>query len=727
MSLEIKHLYEFGEFRFDTKEKILSCGETYIALAPKLFQLLSVFVENHGRLIEKDELMKKLWADSFVEESNLTFNIRQLRKILKDDAQRPNYIKTVPRHGYRFIAVVNEIFEEKLPAVKEKPLAEKSAVKLVEESPHPALKKTYSPPALIRSTLPFVVVSILLITSIAVASWVWRVQAVRSKLIAPILVADFKSEKLTNTGGVFQAVISPDGKRMAYSSEINGKHSVWLRQFETSENIQILPNSDEFYYGLDFSPDGQTIYFARGKQDGNITLYHVSVFGGIPKEIAGGTQGWFSLSPDNRQISFVRCPYEDENYCSLYVAESDGENERKLLTRQRPMRIGDNQFSPDGKSIAFAVGQSNNGSNEFNLKEIDLETGAEREITPQKFFNISNLSWLSDKSGLLITATELFQRPGQIYQVSRPTGEVKALTKDSIYYNRVSLDEADEKMVVTQFIADFRLWIAPTSDLNAAQIISYAQGGFVYTPSGKLIYGSTTDDNQNIWIMNGDGSDQRQLTNGQGANWKPIVSPDEHYIYFDSNRSGSSQVWRMNVDGSNQTQISKDEGGDPIFVSPDGNSVYYKTPLSVNLKKITVNNDGNFVSSLVSKERTYFPAINSTGDTAAYFSRKSNEFHEIVLLSVADGKVLKSFALADEQSHPQKIIWSKDNKYLYYLIKNASKSVIWQLSLETGKSAMLTEMNEHEVTDFAFSPDGKTFAFICGRWKHDAYLIEGLK
>ncbi|MEP6903434.1 MAG: DPP IV N-terminal domain-containing protein, partial [Actinomycetota bacterium] len=538
----------------------------------------------------------------------------------------------------------------------------------------------------------------------------------------------FKSEKLTNTGGVYQAVISPDGKRMAYSSEINGKQGIWLRQFETSENIQILPNSDDFYYGLDFSHDGQTLYFARGKQDGHITLYRVSVFGGIPKEIASDTQGWFSLSPDNRQISFVRCTYQDENYCSLYVAQSGGENERKLLTRQRPFRIGDNQFSPDGKSIAFAVGQSNNGSNEFNLKEIDIETGAEREITPQKFFNISNLSWLSDKSGLLITATELYPRPGQIYQVSRQTGEVKSLTKDSIYYNRVSLDAAAEKMVVTQFIADFRLWTAPTADLSAAQIISYAQGGFVYTPSGKLIFGSTTDGNQNIWIMNGDGSDQRQLTNSQGANWKPIVAPDERYIYFTSNRSGSNQVWRMNIDGSNQTQISTDEeGGDPIFVTADGNSVYYKTSLSVNLKKITVSGDGSFISSLVSNERTYLAVIDSTGETAAYFSRKSGDFHEIVLMSVADGKVLKSFRLADEQSHPMKIIWSKDNKYLYYLIKKASKSMIWQLSPETGKSEMLTEMSDHEVSDFAFSPDGKTFAFICGSWKHDAFLIEGLK
>ena len=106
MSLLINNLYEFGEFRIDTKERTLVRDHEPVELTPKAFELLSVFIENHGRLIEKDELMSKVWGDSFVEESNLTFNIRQLRKILGDHAQRPTYIKTVPRHGYRFIAPV---------------------------------------------------------------------------------------------------------------------------------------------------------------------------------------------------------------------------------------------------------------------------------------------------------------------------------------------------------------------------------------------------------------------------------------------------------------------------------------------------------------------------------------------------------------------------------------------------------------------------------------------
>src|SRR5207247_6371960 len=79
---------------------------------------------------------------------------------------------------------------------------------------------------------------------------------------APILSAPFKSEKSANRG-VVRAVITPDGKYVAYTGETQGKQSIWLRQLETSENIQIVPPTDEQYLGLAISPDGNSLYFVR--------------------------------------------------------------------------------------------------------------------------------------------------------------------------------------------------------------------------------------------------------------------------------------------------------------------------------------------------------------------------------------------------------------------------------------------------------------------------------
>ena len=101
--------FEFGDFLLDAKEKILLRGGKPISITPKSFQLLFVLVENHGHLVEKDELMREVWTNSFVEEANLAFTIGLLRKTLADDAQKPRFIETVPKRGYRFIAAVKRL------------------------------------------------------------------------------------------------------------------------------------------------------------------------------------------------------------------------------------------------------------------------------------------------------------------------------------------------------------------------------------------------------------------------------------------------------------------------------------------------------------------------------------------------------------------------------------------------------------------------------------------
>lgn len=111
MSLQTNNIYEFEDFRLDFTEKTLRKEGSIIPLTPKVFETLLIFLENPGRLIEKDELMQKLWQDRFVEESNLTFNIKMLRKALGDNAQRPQFIETVQSRGYRFIAELRRIEE----------------------------------------------------------------------------------------------------------------------------------------------------------------------------------------------------------------------------------------------------------------------------------------------------------------------------------------------------------------------------------------------------------------------------------------------------------------------------------------------------------------------------------------------------------------------------------------------------------------------------------------
>ena len=95
--------YEFGPFRLDSKERLLLRDGQVLTLTPKAFDTLLLLVENSRHVLTKEELMRSLWPDTFVEEANLTNNISILRKVLGETHNGQPYIQTVPRVGYRFV------------------------------------------------------------------------------------------------------------------------------------------------------------------------------------------------------------------------------------------------------------------------------------------------------------------------------------------------------------------------------------------------------------------------------------------------------------------------------------------------------------------------------------------------------------------------------------------------------------------------------------------------
>jgi pimeloyl-ACP methyl ester carboxylesterase/DNA-binding winged helix-turn-helix (wHTH) protein/class 3 adenylate cyclase len=103
-------IYNFGGFRLDAAERILFDGARTIALSPKVFDTLLLLVENGGRVLSKERMLKEIWEDSFVEENNLAQNISQLRRILGEGGD-VKFIETVPKYGYRFVAPVSETEE----------------------------------------------------------------------------------------------------------------------------------------------------------------------------------------------------------------------------------------------------------------------------------------------------------------------------------------------------------------------------------------------------------------------------------------------------------------------------------------------------------------------------------------------------------------------------------------------------------------------------------------
>ncbi|HKP39233.1 MAG TPA: winged helix-turn-helix domain-containing protein [Pyrinomonadaceae bacterium] len=112
MSDPLNRFYEFDQFRIDPEERVLLCNGTPVTLAPKVFDTLLALVERHGHIVEKDDLLQRLWPDTFVEENNLSQCISAIRKTLGDGRHEQRYVETVPRRGYRFTGAVREISSE---------------------------------------------------------------------------------------------------------------------------------------------------------------------------------------------------------------------------------------------------------------------------------------------------------------------------------------------------------------------------------------------------------------------------------------------------------------------------------------------------------------------------------------------------------------------------------------------------------------------------------------
>jgi DNA-binding winged helix-turn-helix (wHTH) protein/TolB-like protein/Tfp pilus assembly protein PilF len=135
MSKQTKELYEFGRFRLDTAERRLLRNGEPVQVTPKAFDTLIALVENSGRIVEKEALLQKVWPDTIVEEATLAQNISTLRKALSEGDAEAQYIETVPKHGYRFVAAVRNLAAVSDTLVLEKQKSSRIVIREEEAGP----------------------------------------------------------------------------------------------------------------------------------------------------------------------------------------------------------------------------------------------------------------------------------------------------------------------------------------------------------------------------------------------------------------------------------------------------------------------------------------------------------------------------------------------------------------------------------------------------------------
>ncbi|HEX8710177.1 MAG TPA: protein kinase [Pyrinomonadaceae bacterium] len=552
----------------------------------------------------------------------------------------------------------------------------------------------------------------------------------RSKPLA--LAPPMKVTRLTSTGKAFGPAISPDGKYIAHIVKEGNRQSLLLRQTATTSSREIVAPTDGYFLETAFAPDGNYLYYVLGEKGKGVrALYQVSVLGGAARQLIYDIDSRITFSPDAKKIAFLR-GYLKEREKALFIANADGTGEERVISVKFPQDLIDPAWSPDGKVIAFARYGTDQEGYFVNVEEVRLADKAQRKISAERWRSLSSISWLPDGSGMVAVARDrasIAGSPMQIWQLSYPNGEARRITNDWNYYTGVSLSADSRTLVAGMETHTSNIWVAPGAETKGARPVtsnSFAGlEGLAWTPDGRIVYTSMERDNRDLWMMNADGSGQKQLSFETSADLSPCVSPDGRYIIFQSNRGVGWGIWRVNADGGSPVELVKNIGESAWpQCSPDSRSVVYAANADGKESLWRVPIEGG-APVQVQERQTFGHALSPDGKFIAYYHREPEVAArlQIEVIPAEGGAPVKTL---DAPTDGGLLRWSPDSRALNYIDTRDGVSNLWSLPLETGQPKQLTDWKSDFIFRFAWSSDGKQLAFARGVSMTDLVLMEGL-
>lgn len=718
----VQNIYVFEGFKFDADHLMLYRNDEEILLAPKAAQTLLTLIERRGEILGKDELMRTIWNDSVVEESNLTQYVHVLRKTLGTSSNGKPLIETLRRRGYRFNGEVNCLKNDSRNFVSENIIENGNSADFTREFvPHNSSAKTKQS-LILTKIITLAAVAVLLIFAVSAFWYSGKSEPSTAKNLLPLTL-----KRLTPDQNAIQPTVSPDGKYLVYALlEKDSRKVLWLKDLTNDSAVQIMPPG--VYLDLAFSSDGTHIYYLTNYGDANSTLARIPLFGGKPQIIAKNVISPPAISPDGKRIAFIK------GDTGLNVLDESGETnfllEAAALRFNSLMWNSQMSWSPDGKRLALC-GKNDDGKPQILDFSVNERNG---QFLPLPDFSaIDDVLWLADSSGLLITAKEKAGEPFQIWRVSYPSGKAVRLTSDFNDYNWLSLSADSKTLVVGRNITKTNVWLAPLDKIQNAKKLTFggeAQDGFwglSFAPNDKIIFTSPRSGNLDLWKMNLDGSGQELLTANHGSlNFSPRITPDGRYIVFASSRgSDNLHIWRMDADGQNPIQLTNGAIGDERFfdVSADGQRIIFAVAneqKQMTTRQVSIN--GGETSAIADNYQSSGTiAVSPDGKLLVRFVylRESGQLWRFGIFPVEGGEPQK---LLEIPAYRNLVRWTADGKSLLY-IKPAT-SEMWQQPIDGSLPKMVFDLKDGWIFNFAISPDFKQIVYAHGSQFNEAVLIE---
>ncbi len=550
-------------------------------------------------------------------------------------------------------------------------------------------------------------------------------------------VQQMSIERLTNDGKTTGSTsISPDGKYVVYEVERDGKLSLWLRQIATNSAVKLVPDSETGYGGTTFSPDGDFVYYqANGKDNPNGALFVVPTLGGTPRKILSNIASPITFSPDTRQIAYVREHSAEGPTSQLVVANTEGGDQHAIFTGKIAAEWFDGHgpsWSPDGKIIAVGVKRLNQDGYSTGISLIALD-GSMKSLVPHFPGEVARLLWMHDGSGLVVAGTgALGSIAYQLWRVSYPAGGLSRITNDLNSYGQLSLGTtADDSTLVTiQQSHRSNVWLAENVGHPPKQITNGVDEGSlaVSMANGKIAYTSMASGVPALWVTDTNGGTPVQATPQDHVPQGVSVSPDGRSISYCAipKSSGQPNIWIVNGDGTNPRQLTKSNADEMPAFSADNQWVYYNhwSGGKVHIFKVPATGGD---PAQVTTFQAEMPTMSHRGDrmTARYYDDKTLQW-KVGVISTADGKLLQVLDLDPGINGGTPAWLPGDEAVVFYQTKNQIPN-LWKLSLKNGERSQLTHFTTPEVL-FSYDIDaGGQLVIGRGRVDSDAILLRNFR
>jgi serine/threonine-protein kinase len=619
----------FGPFIFDRGNGLLREGAREIPLPPRVLGVLDLLVSRASTVVPKQELIDSVWKDAFVTDTSLAEAISVLRQALGDDPQAPQYIQTVHRRGYRFVAPVSELSAA--------PVSTEPAQSVAARVDRPAV-------SIARQLLPWTVAFLSLMLAV-IAVWQYTHLGVPEAPIVRLRVEPNSGTAFDRRGPAL--ALSPDGHLLAWAA-CDSVCRLYVRPLDQLD-ARAVSGTDDASTPF-FSPDGRWIgFFAAGK------LRKVAIAGGMPVVITDAAQPFGAVWLADGHIVFAASRYGG----LLRVNDGGGKTEQLTLPSVDAGEVRHcwPALAPGGRALLFTIAASpdDEAPARIGLMPFGQRTTWQRIIENADLAQTVSPDYIAFSRGNEIHAAP-FDRARQAVAGS-DQALIGSVARAQFAVSRSgAIAYAMEGDGTRPSLAWIPAGVPVPADLAALQDLSL-------TSDGSRVAGVTGSD---IWVGDVTRRTTTRLTHG-GTNVSPVWSGDGAAVYYAATNGAAFGVWSRDSSATSPAKqvISASDRHRHLFpssISRDGELIAYTESGGLTRGDVKVVNvtSGTPVATIETPFDETNGVLSPDGRLLAYQSDESGRW-DVYVLKLDDRQ-----RVAISSSGGRQPLWSPDGSTLFY-------------------------------------------------------------